>query len=124
MKWFTAHILMYFELKTPDPGQGDQSEFVVWENVVILSGNSLDEVFEKARKRGQADERNGGDDLTWEGRPVRMVFGGLRKIVECDSEIEGALSEGDELTYSEMKVQGSENLRRLISGEKVQVLLE
>lgn len=130
MKWYASHVVMYFALT--DDGAGlagqpleDEREFVVWENIVLYVGRSIEEVRDKAIQRGKDEEALGGDDLTWNDRPVKMVFGGVRKIVECDSSAgERGLSDGDEATYTEMKIKGRRRLEKMISGERVDVLLE
>jgi hypothetical protein len=127
-KFFSAHIIMYFEpigleKYLRDHG-GEEGDFVVWENIVLFSGVDAEEVLEKARERGRKEETEGDESLTRDDQPMRIVFGGVRKIVECDCSEEGVLGEGDELTYSEMIVEDRNDLNKLIHGEEVHVNLQ
>jgi hypothetical protein len=58
---------------------------------------------------------------TWNGRSVKMVFGSVRKLVECDSARQGEIGEGDEVTYSEIRIKGRDRLDELIQGEQVEI---
>jgi hypothetical protein len=55
---------MYFEPKAVGQQLDEEVEFIARENVVLFRGAGVDEVRERARERGQADERDAGDDLT------------------------------------------------------------
>lgn len=130
MRWYAAHIIMYFEEKPGDQGpagrEGEEPEFIAWEDIVLFRGETPAEAREKAEEYGSLEERNCEDSLTRrDGRQVRMVFGGVRQVVEClAADEKGALREGDEVTYSEMRILGRDALGRLIGGERVEVFLE
>lgn len=125
MPWFAAHLLMVFEPITPLADESED-EFHLWENVVLFSGATSAEAWAKAIARGEAEERDGeGSELRVDGRPARMVFGGIRVLVECDGSGDGgALREGDEITSTQMMVKGRGALGRLIGGSDVDVWLK
>ena len=75
--WYAAHILM--AVKKLD---GRQRVFPVFENVVIFRASSPADVRSAAAAHAKR-EYEGDSSLTLGGRPAKMVFVGLRKIVEC-----------------------------------------
>jgi RHS repeat-associated protein len=126
MKWWAAHLIMYFEyieINCPEPSSDDAMTFVAWENIVLFGGDTLEEIRHKANERGKFEEKYGGDDLRYGKHKVRMLFGGIRKIVECECENQDSLADGDEVTYSELKVIGKERLNRLIAGDEVEMFV-
>ncbi len=125
MKWYCAHIIMWFEVKDGLP----QDVFPIWENVVLFSGENLDEVMTKAEARGKADEEDKDETLRWNDRPAWMRFAGVRKVVECEvsSETDAhqtTVASGVEVTYSEMSVKTITDVDRLAAGEEVIVLYD
>jgi hypothetical protein len=128
-RWYAAHLVMYFDPKSPEQAWGGRAEedreYVVLENILLFFSNSAAEARARAEEAGRIDEGYNDETLRWGGHPVRMVFGGVRKVVECTwDEDESVLTEGDEVTYSELIVRGEENLGKLIRGDKVTVLLD
>jgi hypothetical protein len=125
MKWYSAHVIMWFELKD----NRSQKHFPVWENVILFCGENVEDVRKKADAKGKLDESWSDETLTWNDSPVVLRFGGVRKIVECqlpDGCVEegGPLREGTEVTYSELTVRGRLNLDKLIDGESVTLLYD
>lgn len=116
MKWYSAHLIIYFELKD-EP----QDHFYLWENIVLIKAETTDEAFEKAKLRGQQDE---GDDesLTWNGKPARAVFAGVRKLVEC-LDPEERPEDGTEVSYVEIEVASKADIERMIAGDPVELKL-
>ena len=51
MGWYAASIIMYTEFK-----DGVQDKYPVWENIILIEGQSETEAKEKAEKRGREDE--------------------------------------------------------------------
>lgn len=125
MPWYAAHVVLYHELR-----EGPQEEYPVMENVYLVHAVNEDEAFAKAERRGHSacveDE-----SLTVEGRPARLVFGGVRKLISCATPTESsgpstaeAIEDGVEATYSFLRVSSRKELDDLIKGEPVQVLYE
>lgn len=130
MTWYAAHLIQYFRLK-----EGIQTTFPVWENVVLINAQSVDEAFKEAERIGR--EEYGPietEDLRLDDQPAISVFGGVRVLVECQETIatwdEAGLIEGEsdnqvghgtEVTYLEFEVDGEDALQRLIAGGTVNV---
>ena len=126
--WYAAHILM--AIKRVD---GKQRTFPIFENVVIFQGVSAAAVRQVATEHAH-EEYEGDSSLTLNGRPARMVFVGIRKIVECQDSTARALrspvkrnrgpGEGTEVTYSVYSVAGAVGLKALAAGKKVSVVYD
>jgi uncharacterized protein DUF4288 len=125
MPWYAAHVVLYHEFR-----EGSQEEYPVMENVYLVHAANEDEALAKAEKRGRSacveDE-----SLTVDGRPARLVFGGVRKLISCASAPESpgpstaeVIEDGVEATYSFLVVSSRKELDALIKGEPVQVLYE
>jgi hypothetical protein len=125
MPWYAAHVVLYFELRE-EPQEG----YSVMENVYLVQAATDDEASARAEKRGRAacveDE-----SLTVNGKPARLVFGGVRKLIACavnpersgPAEVE-TLEDGVEATYSFLVVSNRQELDALIKGEPVRILYE
>lgn len=116
-KWYSAHIVMYVEIK-----EGEQKAFPVWENIVLIEGGSEEEAFRKAEKKGQAGEGDDGGTFRWAGRKATWVFGGVRKLTLCEN-VHEKPGDGTEVTYIELRVRSKGALNKLIRSEKVGVEL-
>lgn len=114
MTWYSAHIVMFVELK--DKGQ---ERYPVWENVVLVQAQTEDEAFEKAEQYGRAEQGDDGGAFRWGKSPARWVFAGVRKLTECQT-ITNRPENGTELTYNEFTVGSLEDVKRLASGKPVQ----
>lgn len=117
MAWFAAHAIMYFKLKV-----GPQDSFTVWENIYLIDAADIDEAWEKATARARREEGDDEGSLTLDGKPVELVFAGIRTISEVSHQRDdNELGEGDELTYSEFQVSDENSIRDLLSGEEVSI---
>jgi hypothetical protein len=115
MKWYAAHLILYFRLK-----EGKQRSFPVWENIVLIRASDEDEAFAKAEERGR-DELMGDDgSIRWGGIPAEMVFAGVRKLTLCQDD-EKRPTDGTEVSYIEMQVASEEAIRKMVAGEPVSV---
>src|SRR5438046_1172726 len=64
--WYAAHLVFYVKLK-----RKRQTRFPVWENIVLIRAETLDEAFEKAEKRAHEDGCMYPDEtFTWGGVPA------------------------------------------------------
>jgi hypothetical protein len=125
MPWYAAHVVLYHEFR-----EGPQEEYPVMENVYLVHAGTEDEAFAKAEKRGRSDCVE-DESLTVNGRPARLVFGGVRKLISCAAAPESpgpstveTIEDGVEATYSFLVVSSRKELDALIKGEPVQVLYE
>lgn len=115
MKWYAAHAIMYVEFKG-----GRQTEFPVWENVLLVGARSVGEAMKRARRRAREDTGDARGSMVWDGRPARWRYGGIRKLIECQSP-EDRPQSGTEITYSEFLVKGRDGLRKLTRGDAMSV---
>lgn len=118
MRWYVAHAILYFRLKS-----GKQTRYRIHENLHLVRASS----FEDARAKGErVAAQAAGDDmgtLTYDGEPVEYVFAGIRKIVLCENPTE-LPEDGDELTYNELEVDSWESLQSLAAGRPTPLVYE
>ena len=118
MKWFAAHVIMYFQLK-----EGPQDGFQVYENIFLVRAATPAEAHAKASVLGRREEGDDRGSLRVGERPATRVFGGIRKVISVSHERPGdELGDGDEITYSEFVVDDREKLEQLIRDEDTSVL--
>src|SRR5579871_4829533 len=115
MRWYAAHIVMVIRLQN-----GHQTRFPVWENIVLISANSLDEAFVKAEAHGQSDESQEDEAFTWGGKPARLVFKGVRKLTECVSPEERP-DDGTEVTFNELELNSAKAVAAFAAGRPTDV---
>jgi hypothetical protein len=100
---------------------GQQDTFPVWEDVVLIASDSIDEAFAIAEREGKRREKGGSDTMVWEGQPARFEFAGIRKLIKCE-EVERRPVSGTEITYSEFVLSSLEDVRKFCRGESVSVI--
>lgn len=119
---------MYFE--PVDAEDGTAKAVLIEESIILFIGESIGDVRAKAELRGRREESLSIDSgLHIDDIPVRMVFRGIRQIIESDFEV---ISDGDtlpafldncEISYSEYWLQSTADLAKLIDGKAVDVKL-
>jgi hypothetical protein len=116
MKLYSAHIILYVQLKS-----GRQRKFPVWENIVLFSAGSSDAAFAKAEAYGrrEADEE---ESFTWGNKPARWVFAGVRKVTPCHVSASRNL-DGVEVACNEFELNSVAAIAQLVAGEPVELLL-
>jgi len=125
---YSASLIMYLE--PVDAEDGTAKAVLIQESIVLFIGESIGDVRAKAELRGRREESLSIDSgLHMDDIPARMVFGGIRQIVEADFE---AISDGDtlpafldncEISYSEYWLPSTADLAKLIDGKAVDVKL-
>ncbi|WP_157758568.1 DUF4288 domain-containing protein [Cystobacter fuscus] len=123
--WYAASVVLFFRLKS-----GRQRKFTVWENVYLIAARTPAEALARAEERGrQATDPQ--DEITWNGKPAEIVFGGIRKLITCAADpilsnqaLVTRLHDGVEATYSSFTVNSKAELDALIRGESVAVLYD
>lgn len=125
---YSASLIMHFE--PIDAENRTAKAVLIQESIVLFIGASIGDVRAKAELRGRRDESLSIDSgLHIDNIPARMVFGGIRQIVEADFEV---ISDGDilpafldncEISYSEYWIQSTADLAKLIDGKSVDVKL-
>lgn len=118
MGWYAASVIMYTKFKN-----GIQEKYPVWENVILIEAQSVEEAFEKAETRGRMDEGDSSGTYFYDDRPAMLVFAGIRKMIKCQ-DFESRPKEGTEVTYSRMEVDSEEALSKLVNGEPVNIRYE
>ena len=113
MSWYAAHLILAVRFK-----DGVQDRHPVWENVVLISAESDEEAFRKAEERGRADEGDDDGSFRWGDRPATWVFIGVRKLTAL-AHPDARPRDGDEVTYTEMEVDSSDDVDRLAAGDAV-----
>jgi len=117
MNWYAAHLIMFFKYR-----EGRQRSYPVWENIVLVRAKNEDEGFVKAEQIGQEEAADDDKSLTWGGRPTRIVFAGVRKLVLC-VDPERRPGHGTEVSYNEMHLPSEKAVYQLAAGEPVDVTL-
>jgi hypothetical protein len=112
--WFAAHVILVLKLK-----QGQQNEFPVWENVLLLEAPSAEGVVELATERAQQYVGDSDGSLTLDDRPAVWEFVGVRKVVLCDPS--DTVADGTEATYSEFVLESFEDVQVLARGGAVRL---
>ncbi len=116
MKWYAAHIIVYFKLRNRK-----QRTFRVWENIHLVRARDSDEAYAKAEELGR-QEAVADESLTWGGHPAKTVFAGVRKVTLCvDPEIRP--TDGTEVTYIEMDLDSEKAIRKFVDNEPVSVAI-
>lgn len=126
MIWYAAHIISYVKFI-----DASQDKYPVWENVVLIYAESVDDAYEMAENIGKSDYH--GSHLSWEGREGTWEFAGVRKLIECQ-DIPSKMVErrnneyrpghGTEITFLQMELDNEEDLLKLVQGDPVTVLYE
>lgn len=126
MRWFSAHIVTYIKYK-----KGIQDIIPIWENICLIEAESVDEAYKKAEDVGKRYEGDSNGTLIWENTPSMMIFGGVRKLIECQNSPEELIAnpfnsncpiDGAELSYSQFFVKDEAMLNKLICGEPTEVI--
>jgi hypothetical protein len=110
--WYCVHALFYFEYR-----DGNQDDYLVWENMYLIQATSPDEAKAKGEFQAMKTEKESEDDsLKLNERPARFKFAAIRKVVECQDldEQTGRPTDGTEISYSEFMVSNKEDFSKLI----------
>jgi len=118
MAWYIAHAIMCVRYK-----DGNQNNFPIWENIILIDATSNDQAYEKAIVRATKDEGDSGGSFTCDKRPACIVLAGIRKVIEVALPEED-LCDGKELSYSQYEVNDEESVQKIARGETVAVLYE
>jgi Domain of unknown function (DUF4288) len=114
MKWYAAHVILYFKLLNRK-----QRRFRVWENIVLIRARDSDDAYAKAEEQGRQDAFD-DPTLTWGGHPAQVIFAGVRKITLC-VDPDTRPNHGTEISYNELEVQSEASIKSLVDGKSVMV---
>lgn len=119
MAWYAAHLIQYFRYQ-----DGTQDIFPIYENMVLIEADSSEQAFEKANEIGHQAYNHNDPTLTVDGVLAKTIYGGIRKIIECQSALNGSNdpTNGLELTYSKFIVTTEDALAKFINGDNVDTI--
>ncbi len=122
--WYAAHIITYIACKNAR----QQNDYPVYENICLIEAESHDAAYEKARIIGKSYEGDSDGTLTLGNEPAEFIFGGIRKLIQCQNSAEQLIStpnndnkptNGSEISYSRFLVSNKKDLKKLIQGQEV-----
>jgi len=112
MSLYVANIVLYVKYS-----DGNQNNYPIWENIVLIETSSEEEAFEKAEKIGK---ESNGDCFFWEDREAVWEYAGIRKLLEVDNIND--LKNGVEITFSQMLLESKSDLNKFTAGDEVKVI--
>ncbi|QRN97401.1 DUF4288 domain-containing protein [Archangium violaceum] len=116
MPWFAVHAIMRVSFK-----DGFAGYVPVWENIYLVAAESPEEAHRKGVAKALAAEGDSSGTFFWDDHPASWVFAGVRKIIKCDDD---PIEEGVEVTYSQFRLRGEDDLEKLVAGEPVKIVYE
>ncbi len=119
MGWYTASAVMLFVYE-----DGIQSDFPVWENLILVEAESDSEALSKATKFAKEEEGDDSGSLTVNGRKARRVFKGIRKlltVVNLNAD-EDVPTNGAEVSFSDLSFSSESDLDSYINGEPITLI--
>jgi hypothetical protein len=122
MTWFAASLIIWSRsYEEQERGDGPCH---VWERVLVVEADDVDEATSKVTKFGEADVASNSENVET-GDNVgmdRLTFMGVRKIREIDALTgDGHAEFPVEVTFSEMEVRTKADLLKLAAGGDVLV---
>ena len=115
--WYAAHAVMLIRIK-----DGEQTEFPIWENIFLIEAATPEEAQQKAEVRALEDESEADNTDTWDGRPSRFEFLGLRKLMQCFSDEEQP-GDGTEVSHNKITFADREQLDKFVAGEQARLTI-
>lgn len=127
MTWYAAHAIFYYQYKNDY-----QDRYYVYENIYLIEADQIEYVYEKVNQIAKLHEGDDYGTLVYDGKPACLVFGGIRKIIQCQQEpindgvnVSGKDTKpqnGTEITYSLLLVRNKKQLKKLIEGSPAKIL--
>ncbi len=119
--WYAAHVITSFRQKNTK-----RKWINLWETIYLVNGKTPSQARKKAEKIGKDEAKAGSAHLTIDGKPGKMVFEGIRKLMEVMNSYPMEMSEerpndGTDLTHLELGVRDEKELKKLVSGKQVSV---
>ena len=120
MTWYVASVIMSMRKKGRK-----RKKIPIYENFMLIEAENSDQALEKAVNIAK-NEAAVNDDLRLNGKPAKMVFEGIRKLITISNPVDRDLDSvppttGTELTYSEYLIKTKKQLNNLISGKPVKI---
>jgi hypothetical protein len=107
--WYVGSYLLRFVELNAQTNDDLDSEFLAWENTILVRAESFDEAYKKVEAHARLDTEpyKGGE----EGVPVQWVFEGITDLLP----IYEALEDGAEIMWAEHHGVKLSKLRRMVS---------
>jgi len=111
MTWYAANIVTHVRFE-----RAKKRRQIVFENVILVDALNGDDAWTKAEELGTYQD----GPYRWDGEPAVWEFVGVRKVVEtlCSDPTPRL---GDELTYTELRLESMEAVKRFASGKSERV---
>ncbi|TAL30771.1 MAG: hypothetical protein EPN97_11855 [Alphaproteobacteria bacterium] len=121
-EWYGAHVITSFRPKK----KTSRKWINVWETIYLVKGRTPAEALRKAEKLGKFEAKGSGSGLTINGKPGKMVFEGIRKLMLVMNPFDMKQSEdrpddGTDITHSDFGVRNQAELKKLVRGKQVTV---
>ena len=125
-RWWAAHVVLYLK-----ESRARQATFLAEENVYLVRARGEAEARKRGASLGRA-ECVPDNSLRVNGRPAKIVFGGVRRVTWCAADPRSEtkwpwvrkLRPGVEATFSTFVVRSRSDLDALIEGRSVSVRYE
>jgi len=117
--WYAAHVLLALEFQ-----DGQQDLHPIWEQIHIIDAASSDQAYEEADRIGQSLQQADTGEHTYDNRPVRWRFAGIRRLAECIDFGDGPPESGKEVTYLSYFLKDETGINRLLNNLSTELVLE
>jgi len=117
--WYAAHIIMYLRFQ-----DGLQDKHPVWEEIYIIQANSSDDAFREADRIGAFNQSADIGSHTYENRPVRWEYAGVRRMAECIDFEDGPPQSGKEVSYIYYFLEDAESINSMMNKQSVRLVLD
>jgi hypothetical protein len=120
MTWYVASVIMSIKKKS-----GKQKNIPIYENFILIEASDASHALEKVIDISK-EEAAANCDLWLNEKPAKMVFEGIRKLINISNPVDMDADStppvtGTELTYSQYLIKTKNQLKNLISGKAVNI---
>ena len=113
MPWFAAHVL-----ETTLIIDGAQSQYPVWENIMVFEAPDHDTVWDVAEEVARKRYGHESESLSLEGRPAQRRLVGIRRVVFI---LDKFPASGAEVSYLHYHVPDLESMEKLMCDEQIEI---
>jgi hypothetical protein len=111
MHWYVASLVMNTRFD-----QGPQTEYPVWENLILIQAKSSRRALDRANKLGRSAQKELAHSVMYRGRHASLTFAGVRRLVTLE---DGRPTDGSQVSMTLFQVRGQKAFRRLLRGKEV-----
>ena len=117
--WYAANLIMYLEFQ-----DGIQDTHPVWEEIYLIQADCSDSAFTEADRIGTFNQSSDTGSHTYDERPVRWKYMGVRRMSECIDFEDGPPKSGKEITYIYYYLENKDAIDRMLNKQSVKLLLD